>query len=310
MMRDNCLNMMGNTRACLGGLLAALWVFVAPLGLAWSAETDLTDEEAHTGLPVEIVYFYMDGCPACTQAQAILDELEERYPQLQVLRYRLPTAAGREVLDVLRDAYQLGDISIPVPTMFVGEVAIVGRVFYGLTEEPVSYAGAAWALGIEQAVQRAVDDGDHFVLRYCDSQLGFCMGYPLDWSFTPPHGGTVVFSGSEDTKASRSGVTVQGFTPTALGNGSATVADLIVRYKYGIVLVSPSLHIDSTAYPDGDGYVAEYILPTGAYRQWRVAVAHNDVLLSWAYTAPADVFDAYHTLAEAMLATWRFNDDG
>ncbi len=307
-MRDNSSAMRGSRRAWVGGLVAALSVLVAAFGPAWPAEADLTDEETHTGLPVELVYFYMDGCPACTQAQAILDELVERHPQLQILRYRLPTAAGREVLDVLKDAYQLGDIAIPVPTMFVGEVAIVGRVFYGLTEEPVSYAGAAWAMGIEQAVQRAVDGGEHFVLQYCDAQHSFCMGYPLDWSFTPPRGGAVVFSGSEGTDASRSGVSVQGFAPTALGNGDATVADLIVRYKYGIVLVSPSLWIDSTGYPDGDGYVAEYVLPTGTYRQWRMAVAHNGALLSWAYTAPTDLFDTYRTLAEAMLATWRLTD--
>ncbi len=253
---------------------------------------------------VELAYFYMDGCPACTQAQQVLDELTERYPQLQVVRYRLPSTGGRAVLDKLREVYALGDISIPVPTMFVGEVAVVGRVFYGLAEEPGTLLGPAWALGIEEAVQRAVDAEASYVLRYCDHELRFCIGYPLDWSYAPPHGGTVVLSGSEGPDASSISIAVQGFPPAALGDSDASIQDFIVRYKYGIVLVSSSLSIDSTEYPDGDGYLAEYVLPAGTYRQWRVAVAHAGALLSWAYTAPADLFEVYYPLAEAMLVAW------
>ncbi len=291
-----------------GKLAAALWLSVALASLPWSANADLANEESHARPPVELVYFYMDGCPACTQAQALLDELVERYPQLAVLSYRLPTTAGREMLGVLRDVYQLGDITIPVPSLFVGGVAVVGRVFYGLAEEPFGLSGPGWALGVEEAVLRAVAAGASFVRRSCHDELGFCIGHPLDWEVSVTRPGTVAFSGGEGTEAALVNVSVQGFPPSESGASGDEAAGLILRYKYGLVLASPSVCIDGSAYPDGDGYVAEYTLSKTVFRQWRIAVAHGDALLSWAYTAPKDRFEQYRPMAEAMLATWQLLD--
>jgi len=278
-------------------LAALVAAGIAPSGWAQDSEAPV---------PVlELVYFYMEGCPACAEAERLLLQLELQHPQLDVRRFRLPSPEGRALLDDLRESFGLAGVSIPVPTLFLGEVAIVGRTFYGLAEEPFELRGAAWEAGVQSAVEKALSSGRAFVREFCDPTLGFCIGHPLDWSPFFPHGGGVGFAGSAETGASSINVSVQGFAPGTLGEGETGVRDLITLYKYGIVRASARLSIDSSAYPAGDGYVADYVLPGGVFRQWRVAIASGDFVFSWAYTAPADLYDAFSPIAAAMLATWK-----
>ncbi len=69
---------------------------------------------------------------------------------------------------------------------------------------------------------------------------------------------------------------------------------------------SPTVYIDSSDYPDGNGYVAEFIHAGETFRQWRVVVSRADgkVFHSWAFTAPVDLYPTYLPIAEAMFRSW------
>jgi hypothetical protein len=188
--------------------------------------------------------------------------------------------------------------------MFLGEVAIVGRTFYGLADEPRELRGTAWEAGVQSAVEQALDSGRAFVRQFCDPTLGFCIGYPLDWSPFFPRGGGVGFTGTTEG-ASAVNVSVQGFARGTLGEEQG-VQDLITLYKYGIVRASARLSIASTAYPAGDGYVAEYVLPTGVFWQWRVAVVPVPCFCSRGRTRPLPTSTTLSCRSLwRMLATWK-----
>ncbi len=290
-------------RQWAGGVFLTVLVLVLVSGATCARVPDTEALVVREGGLVELIYFYLVGCPACLHAEELLQELAEEYPQLQVHKYNLTSAAGRELVNTLREVYELEGISIPAPTMFVGDVAVVGRTLYGLEENPLTLLGPAWVQGIEEAVEQAVARAQHFVLRFCDQEIGYCMGYPVDWAFTVHGDGSVVFSGAEQTEASAAVVWTQRFPLAALG-GEDSTRRLIDRYKYGLVEVSPYVWIDSRGFPNGDGFVAEYVLSGGTYRQWRVAIAHGEELHSWAYIAPAELFNTHLPVAGAMLATW------
>jgi len=286
-------------------LLVGATALTVAWGASWASELGTETFGRREGGAVELVYFYLEGCPACREAEVFLAELAEDHPQLRVVSYSLANAEGRKLLGTLKELYGLSDVSPAAPTMFVGDVAIVGRDFYRDQEEPVRFLGPSWGFAIEEAVQHATDEEHYFVLRYCEQELGYCIGFPVDWTFANPRNYSIVFSGGDGTEASAVSVWIQLFTAPSLGPGEHSTRTLIDRYKFGLIDHSTYLWIDSRAYPEGDGYIAEYVLPTGRYRQWRVAMAHDGAFYSWAYTAPADLYLEYVSVAEAMLATWR-----
>lgn len=70
--------------------------------------------------PATLHFFWGDGCPHCAAAEPFLDELEARYPTLEVRRYEVwYDADNRELLQEVADAY---DVNVRgVPAFFIGD---------------------------------------------------------------------------------------------------------------------------------------------------------------------------------------------
>lgn len=141
---------------------------------------------------------------------------------------------------------------------------------------------------------------------FCFEEAKYCIRYPANWIVRQENEYTYIFSGPEGTPTFYTTVTVASFASSALGGRYANTAELIQAYKCDMVTRAAWVCIDSTDYPDGDGYLAEFFYQGERFRQWRVARASRDgkILHSWAYTAPADLFAIYKNIAEAMLQAW------
>lgn len=128
-----------------GGPLTALALalFLSLAGRAGGAET-------------EALYFFEPGCSDCAAAAEILDYLSDLYPGLRVRKFDIHSAEGRELFPRLLASYgaEIG----PVPMVFVGDLAMVGDVFYGWREEPVSLRGRDREEALEEAVGRAISE--------------------------------------------------------------------------------------------------------------------------------------------------------
>ncbi|MFO8034226.1 MAG: hypothetical protein R6U88_03550 [Candidatus Bipolaricaulota bacterium] len=91
---------------------------------------------------VELQYFWARGCPECGVMSEYLEELQERYPELEIHRHEVSFDADNwRLMQAVADAYGLDDVV--VPAVFVGEQATV-RV------------GPAVELLIEEEVERCL----------------------------------------------------------------------------------------------------------------------------------------------------------
>ncbi|MCX7751137.1 MAG: hypothetical protein N2320_06355 [Candidatus Bipolaricaulota bacterium] len=141
---------------------------------------------------------------------------------------------------------------------------------------------------------------------YCWKEMGYCIRYPAGWSPTKVNEYTLLLSGKSGTDAYYTTVTIASFASTLAGGRYETAQALLNAYKCDLVSGSPEVYVDSTGYPDGTGYVAEFTREGEIFRQWRVVVARADgkVFHSWAFTAPADLYPTYQPIAEAMFRSW------
>lgn len=74
---------------------------------------------------VNIYYFYGDGCPHCTEAKPFLEELEKKYPQLNIVSYETWYNQENANLFVAMSA-ACGTNVVGVPTVFIGHKPIIG----------------------------------------------------------------------------------------------------------------------------------------------------------------------------------------
>jgi cytochrome c biogenesis protein CcdA/glutaredoxin len=112
-----------------------LMFLIAP-AMSCAAEND--DE-------VDLFMFYGKGCPHCGKAEMFLDEMEEKYPSLNVERYETYNSQkNRELFENISRAYdkKIGG----VPTFYMGE-----KVFVGYND----------AVGnkIESEIKNCIEDG-------------------------------------------------------------------------------------------------------------------------------------------------------
>lgn len=107
------------------------------------------------GFAVEVLFFYDEGCPHCKEVEGFLSELGSRLP-VELKSYEIHAPKNRQLLERLLSAYgaELG----PVPTVFVGNVAMVGDTFYGLAPTPQVFTGLAQEMALEEAIRRAVEE--------------------------------------------------------------------------------------------------------------------------------------------------------
>ncbi len=74
---------------------------------------------------VNIYYFYGDGCPHCADAKPFLEELEKKYPQLNIVSYE--TWYNKENADLfVAMSAACGTKVVGVPTVFIGHKPIIG----------------------------------------------------------------------------------------------------------------------------------------------------------------------------------------
>ena len=114
--------------------LIVLLLLLLPTGAAGAAAPpDPADDVAETPAttspgrpePVVLLLFHGDGCPHCASERDFLDELAERYPELEIRQYEVwHDAANRDLFR--RTAAEYGFEASAVPTTFVGDRYWVG----------------------------------------------------------------------------------------------------------------------------------------------------------------------------------------
>ncbi len=107
---------------------------------------------------IKMYFFYGDGCPHCATEKKFLDKLEQKYPQLEVIKYE--TYYNKENADLfVKLSEACNTKAMGVPTTFIGEEAIVGFD----NDEGIG-------LRIENAVRRCIANG-------CDDPMHMLIGH-------------------------------------------------------------------------------------------------------------------------------------
>lgn len=101
-----------------------------------------------------LVVFHEIGCSHCARMEAFLESIAPSYPELHVVRYEIHDPDSQEPLAGLLSAYDVEVGSVPI--LFIGDVALVGGVYYGLYPEPYPAAGRAEEMALVEAIQRAI----------------------------------------------------------------------------------------------------------------------------------------------------------
>lgn len=102
----------------------------------------------------KLVVFHEIGCSHCARMEAFLESIAPSYPELHVVRYEIHDPDSQEPLAGLLSAYDVEVGSVPI--LFIGDVALVGGVYYGLYPEPYPAAGRAEEMALVEAIQRAI----------------------------------------------------------------------------------------------------------------------------------------------------------
>ncbi len=72
--------------------------------------------------PVDLYFFYGQGCPICAQAEVFLGELSRKYPDLKVKSFEVfYNQENKKVYLALGQAYNLNLSQIPVPVILIAE---------------------------------------------------------------------------------------------------------------------------------------------------------------------------------------------
>ena len=101
-----------------------------------------------------LVLFHEHGCSHCARMEEYLSEIAPAYPELEIVRHEIHDAEGQALLARLLATYDIEIGSVPI--LFIGEVALVGAVYYGLYPEPYAAAGRAEELALDEAIRLAI----------------------------------------------------------------------------------------------------------------------------------------------------------
>lgn len=109
---------------CCSGSIVALTVLILV------ALFPLTDAAAAEH-PI-LYLFWGTGCPHCTEEKAFLEQLHERYPELEMRWFEIwDHPEFRELADALSKNYDVKAASVPLT--FLGEMAVVGFLSEAIT---------------------------------------------------------------------------------------------------------------------------------------------------------------------------------
>ena len=114
-----------------------------------------------------LVFFHEIGCSHCARTEAFLESIHPVLPELEILHYEIHEPEALDLLPRLLTAYGAPDGAVPI--IFIGDVALVGGVFYGLEDEPFTPPGRSENLELERAIRLAIDTGAVSPLSRVDS---------------------------------------------------------------------------------------------------------------------------------------------
>ena len=101
--------------------LAAALAVLAAVGIGFAQDA----APAASTHPVNVYYFWGDGCPVCNQQRAFLDQLEARYDEVRVHDFEVwYDTDNRALLQAFANAF--GRNVTGVPVTFIGEDAWIG----------------------------------------------------------------------------------------------------------------------------------------------------------------------------------------
>ena len=106
-------------------LLCILLALIVFAGLGMTATHTLAKDFAQDAQPVVLYFFWGDGCPHCAQQKPFLEELNQRYPNLEVRAYEIYNVPENRDL-FLKMAEAVGFEARAVPTTIIGAEYWIG----------------------------------------------------------------------------------------------------------------------------------------------------------------------------------------
>jgi thiol-disulfide isomerase/thioredoxin len=120
-----CLNVRAMVRASLRLATVALIGVLLTLPSTAMAVGAAAQSASGAGHPVNVYYFWGDGCPVCVQQRAFLDQLAQRFDGVRVQAFEVwYDAENRALLEAFSGAF--GRPVTGVPVTFIGEHSWVG----------------------------------------------------------------------------------------------------------------------------------------------------------------------------------------
>jgi len=81
--------------------------------------------------PVSVYYFYGEDCLHCKEVTVLIEELEEKFPEIEVHKLEISyNATNAELFNAIIQAYN--PPTVDIPAAFIGNKSLIG---YELTEE-------------------------------------------------------------------------------------------------------------------------------------------------------------------------------
>lgn len=146
----------------------------------------------------------------------------------------------------------------------------------------------------------------------------YSIGYPDDWSYTDAGKGTILFMGKPGTAANHVNVNIQTLRSKKSGGNYSNIKDIISDLKTQLTTQASNAQILSQGEAQlpnnpkrfhGEYLVFSYNYKNQAYKQMEFIISRDDDMAyyTWAYTAPADQYDANLPVAKAMYESWKID---
>lgn len=153
---------------------------------------------------------------------------------------------------------------------------------------------------------------------YDDKNNKFSIKYPASWGYEKPEKGTIIFSGPKGTPSFYSTVNIQTILSKKAGGRYSTVEAFMGAIKKQIEEGSSHSKILSEGKVElpqnpkrfhGEYIVFTYSYKGQAFKQMQFVIARDDgsAFYAWAYTSPAEAYEADLPVAKAMYESWEIN---
>lgn len=88
-------------------------------GAPLPAQPSSTNSQQSNNTTLTIYFFWGEGCPHCARAKPFLDQLKEKYPQINIQAYEIKHHPENKAL-AKKMAAEHGFLPTVVPTIFIG----------------------------------------------------------------------------------------------------------------------------------------------------------------------------------------------